>query len=105
MVNIASVTVTVCSYVLLVPTCQHNPIVLFDTSRRLILKELQRIKKPAVSQGSALFEISFRVPEPCYPRKPLQYSLFFHCIVPVQIALTRLLAVEWVDQQRPRGMK
>ncbi|KAK1634721.1 hypothetical protein BDP81DRAFT_51857 [Colletotrichum phormii] len=56
-----------CNYVLLVPICQHNPILLFETSCHLVLKELQRINKPAAWEGSALFEIPFRVPEPCHP--------------------------------------
>ncbi|OHE91526.1 hypothetical protein CORC01_13175 [Colletotrichum orchidophilum] len=56
-----------CNYVLLIPKCQHNPILLFNASCHLVFKELQHINRPAVWDGSALIKIPFRVLEPCHP--------------------------------------
>ncbi|KAK1839758.1 hypothetical protein CCHR01_17613 [Colletotrichum chrysophilum] len=57
-----------CIYVLLIPTCHHNPLLLFDTSCHLILEELQRIHQPNAWEGDARGEIPFDMPEACVPR-------------------------------------
>ncbi|KAK2730207.1 hypothetical protein CKAH01_09729 [Colletotrichum kahawae] len=57
-----------CIYVLLIPTCHHNPLLLFDTSCHLVVKELQRINQPAAWEGDARSEIPFDMPEACTPR-------------------------------------
>ncbi|GJC96046.1 hypothetical protein ColKHC_04872 [Colletotrichum higginsianum] len=56
-----------CTYVLLIPTCHHNPLLLFDASCRLIIRQLQRINHLAAWEDSALGEIPFTVPESCLP--------------------------------------
>ncbi|WDK15118.1 hypothetical protein CGRA01v4_06399 [Colletotrichum graminicola] len=61
------VLTTMCTYILLIPACHHQPLLLFDTSCRLRLQELQRINHRAAWDGSSLSEIPFNVPESCHP--------------------------------------
>ncbi|KAK2039789.1 hypothetical protein LZ31DRAFT_66872 [Colletotrichum somersetense] len=58
---------TMCTYVFLIPACHHRPLLLFDTSCRLILGKFQRINHRAAWEDSVLSEILFDVPEPCNP--------------------------------------